>query len=52
MSQQRNAIQTISLIMSKPTLDVNATLDLVEMLNTSVLGCRDIVTILEDIFKH
>ena len=48
----RTAIQYMGLIMRQTKLDMHNVLGMVEIINNSYLSAKDIVTILEEIFKN
>lgn len=52
MQPELTAIQHLGMIMNKDKLQIDYVLSMVEILNHSYLSCKDIVTVLEDIFKN
>ena len=52
MQADITAIQYLGMVMSASKLHLDYVLSMVEILNHSYLSCKDIVSILEDIFKN
>ena len=52
MQPELTAIQHLGMIMNKEKLQIDYVLTMVEILNHSYLSCKDIITVLEDIFKN
>lgn len=52
MQADITAIQYLGMVMSSTKLHLDYVLSMVEILNHSYLSCKDIVAILEDIFKN
>lgn len=52
MKANVSAIQYMGMIMRMDTLHIDYVLSLVEIVNNSYLSAKDVVTILEEIFKN
>ena len=52
MQTDITALQYLGMIMHSNKLQLEYTLSMVEILNNSYLSCKDIISILEDIFKN
>ena len=52
MNPNITAIQYMGMIMRQEELNINYVLSLVEIVNNSYLSAKDVVTILEEIFKN
>lgn len=52
MNPNITAIQYMGMIMRLEELNINYVLSLVEIVNNSYLSAKDVVTILEEIFKN
>ncbi len=52
MNPNTTAIQYMGMIMRLEELNINYVLSLVEIVNNSYLSAKDVVTILEEIFKN